>query len=1693
MKRLTNTLLFIALTALTAVAQDFKLYYAKNVTDVEHFSDDVDDLAKQLDWKEVANNAIDGNQVEVYEVKQMLASTRMKGLEDQQLFWKMRDHTLLCFRINDGKGNTGSYNVEVNYGNNAEGQPITRSLTTSRYFFANVPMETQELTVKVWKNSSSVGGASQSSTPIVFRYSLYDWDDQNLYLFQLDQKRQSTGDTYKMEYVTSYADSEGEMQVQTNTLELQATKFQSFYLPEGHTLTDVFFLSGNEEEGDVKMRLNLGDIHPGVDWDHRFDIPRLTTKFILDKHENREMVNFNWLGTGLFEKYDTLYLKLFDEDGNVIDDADIHVHRIDDQGRKVNDSKVKYYDYDEDLEQHLIITYGHPAYIEIIAPGCLPTLFHYKGAAEAGSRIVNEDLCSAKLTLREGNVSSNDIAVSEQHLRFLHDMGIVVARKGTDYVVCDVEESDLASRLPIDTLCFVDNAGNDYPKLFNNKPIDRMAQMEVVFSSPKSKTPTAPTCSITATELKSQQQHVATDQEVTVISASEFTNFKRDYYFVRLSLVDVVPRNSICSLTLTTPTTTYEGFPKMLNSYLDPDAQKEEAEKKSKEMTTPTDNTNDVAKANGEAKLGFAFPMSFKFSLGPMKMKTGLTLDFSKQVINMFVSGAYTWQNKDDDKPGLSNARKNAKNLQNWNYEKMYTNPNSKGEQKEVSGSLTDMRLKYDDWVLKESASIFDVTAQHVGLYFGGGFKLALQTPMTDFSRFQLQELSGFVEGGAGAVWSPSSTDGTLGKVVSMLKKVKLAPDIGFVFDTNLRFDFGVRSFDTKMESSMKWKNFGPFANLTFSTRLGGWMTVRTPKIGLGSVQFGFRGGVKAAIQGGIAVPMDFSEFGGGGRLMMLGIAEAFVDVHALVFHFSASAYGRVGRQWLWPDDNSNPFHSKFPHWLHSSTRTVGNSFRTLKAPEPSTLGTALITDVAINANPHFLDDGQVVYNHLSTPGNYNDDYVALFNIAENTTTKLSVPGTSATQHARSKRGQHEVVVWQQLTQTVNSEEVNDENSVAINNELIKHTQIKASLRQADGTWKMTDVTPDDGFTDQQPVVTIQDDGKAACIYQHGQMTLIDETESADSAMNHHLVGQLMLRTFDGNSWSAPTRLFDINRHQQPTYYDLFMRNDTVLVGASLANQDLTVSRFQYASKPIRSSVVSYVDEELNPSSFFMNRVGPHAVIAMVYERPDSTHDVYVKTLSMNGHPDGLAGSDLGLMQSTPDRVKIICDRGDNTTHDFAVLWTETNNIVRDPSEGNRASNNMGTLLNASRIHLSSSPAITYPLTVGGDFTDEENDSLNLYLADFDGHLSDDRINVVYTLAELKDGAGVVMHNEKYFTNSFESDVTYTRKALLGSSELPVDVLIRNTGTSAIKAATVTINGLSIAISDAFVPPLTQKVFTVQYPIPADFDGYMASSVDVEYANVFKSRVQKARRGLRGRTIPARNLLRQSHQFDAEHIAIGDIDCNVVNRKVEDGGVNTFTVELIDRSSRGLIPGTVVLVGIHIHPLMTETLTGEAQTVVRAEDFHQMGGVRKAFAKVRVTGISEPVSAYIVPHIADLTSDEDGIDVITNIRASRNAPYVNLFPTADPTKIVRPQLSKEPQGHRVAVKQEADGIRLIFDPSLNKENLDVRLFSVQGMPVYIGKTANTQQPTPNTLFIPLGNNHGVYILSAGGEVFKFQY
>lgn len=109
MKRLIRTLLSLLLlpASLTMQAQiDFKLEFANNVGDVGRIRQ-IKTNGSRLNWAQIRDGAILGNSPDVDEVKNMFASKDQKTRKDQKLFWKMRDDNLLCFRINEGKGNTG--------------------------------------------------------------------------------------------------------------------------------------------------------------------------------------------------------------------------------------------------------------------------------------------------------------------------------------------------------------------------------------------------------------------------------------------------------------------------------------------------------------------------------------------------------------------------------------------------------------------------------------------------------------------------------------------------------------------------------------------------------------------------------------------------------------------------------------------------------------------------------------------------------------------------------------------------------------------------------------------------------------------------------------------------------------------------------------------------------------------------------------------------------------------------------------------------------------------------------------------------------------------------------------------------------------------------------------------------------------------------------------------------------------------------------------------------------------------------------------------------------------------------------------------------------------------------------------------------------------------------------------------------
>lgn len=1674
MNRLLSIFALLLTTLLTS-AQDFNLYMAKNVADLSDFTQ-IDFSNEALNWRQVEDGDVDGNSYEVDRVRQMLAGTAMKGLAQQQQFWTMRDHTLLCFYVNDDKATGDSYEVEVVESDS--GDKLT--MTVSNYFFVNLPLMSPPSTEYVI-NVTRMSDRKQKH----FKYTVFDWDNADVYIFQLDRKRQLTGDAYSMEYVTGFMDEEGFMHNDTTQLQLQSKSFQSFYLPEGHDLLDVVLIGDGN-----KLRINKNRLHPGIDLEDRFTRMRLSSTFDLDRHQDREFINFNWLGTGLFEKYDTLYLSLFDYRGSPIPSATIHIEQVDAQGEPTGSKAVKYVGYDRKTGIHKVLTMGKPAYIEILASGYLPIAYKYAGAADDKTGFVSEDRCMATITLKKGRYNDDEgIVVSESAFCNLNDEKTIVVRYGVDYELCTVDEVDLAAKNAVDTVTYYADCGMDYPKLLDNKAIDRYAMIQASFSRPKGAS--IPDCSLLATDTDTKAITEATDKEVHVISANKYTSFTRDYYSVRFNLVDVIPENTTANLQLVAGNMTYDGFPSFHNMKVNREEDQKEAEKEAEKMTGATDKDNDDV-ANGFASSGFdmKLPAQMRFNIKPVALTFSAEADFRKQIISFKVNiavGRDTIQREGETKE-MSQARKELKAKEK--YENTFFNQTDNMSQSFIGDKvkLKDKENDFKNWIYSQSSDVFDMSSSHVGQGWFGGGKIELKCSIADRQRkFQLTNASGFVGYGLGI----STTDLGGGSSAAKLTKLmqKIGKYIGFTvcgaFEISAQAELGLKSFDKNIKETWSAGNQGYFFRLGAKCRASATMALSTPSFmnSILNIQAGLRIGGKIGVQFGLEGPFSGEAPGVGLELTGVGMGQAFYDLRTFIFHASGQAGFAIGAQGLIPDNTHNPFHKDFPYWLQTSkARPVGKVFRADEGPVVSNFGKVLVNNIAIDANPHFLDGDHIVYNDLRNPNDYNDDQVSLVTLADTLTSEhlpavsLSASGTTATNHMRSKRGDHEIVAYEQMSGTVGT--IDEENPDAFNSEVMKLSRIRASIYN-NGAWEQTMVSDADmpaDYADLKPVVTMQDDGHAACIYQHGKISaadvLSDSSEIPDSLEqvnlgNINFNGHLMLKTFDGTAWSKPTPLFDIDSTQHVGQYDLIMRNDTVLVASIIQKPGQEKPTMRYASKPLNGDKVSYVDESLSPVNFFMNRVGQNGVIAMLYEKTDSIRDIYVKTLDMDGTSDGRAGADVGVGYCMPSKVKIVCDREARNLNDFALLWTESSNTATNEDGSSIDSGWTGLKLNASRIHLTNAPQITAPITIGA-----EVDSIRM-LTDFDGFLDDSHISAVYTLADPNTGAGVIMHNDKYFRNSFEYDVSYARESLMGSATLPVNVKISNTGTSAIQSVHVNINGQTFDVPESYVAPRHVKTFVVQYPITEDFDGFISSRVTVDYNNIFRAR--------RHPRFHAVSNLTQTQEKPLQRVVFEIIEARLISRDIEDG-VNTFVVELIDH--RGLHDGIGVHVGIYANPAGTDPIADDAEVLVKPTDFVTVGGQRKAWAVVSVRGIAEPTIAYVNCYVFDMahTDEEDGEVQVENVFSDGNAHLVQLFPTDDREELTRILSNLKEENHRVSVDQRDGGVMLSgLEPGER-----VRIYNLDGINVC------RKDATTSSLFVPL-HQQGVYVISAGREVFKFQY
>ena len=134
---------------------------------------------------------------------------------------------------------------------------------------------------------------------------------------------------------------------------------------------------------------------------------------------------------------------------------------------------VKYIGYDRKTGMHKVLTMGKPAYIEILASGYYPTIYKYAGAADEETGFVSEERCTANLTLRSGRWNRDDLVISSHHFLNLHDERAIVVRDKVDHRLCTIEEMELTGRTAVDTITYLEDCGHPFPKLLDNKTIDR--------------------------------------------------------------------------------------------------------------------------------------------------------------------------------------------------------------------------------------------------------------------------------------------------------------------------------------------------------------------------------------------------------------------------------------------------------------------------------------------------------------------------------------------------------------------------------------------------------------------------------------------------------------------------------------------------------------------------------------------------------------------------------------------------------------------------------------------------------------------------------------------------------------------------------------------------------------------------------------------------------------------------------------------------------------------------------------------------------------------------------------------------------------------------------------------------------------------------------------------------------------------
>ena len=589
-------MLILSFYTTRVTAQDFHLYISSSAMDLSA-SQKKDALNNITDWQEVAQGGLYGNNVEVDRFVKRMKEPGLKGVEDAELFQKMRNHSILAFRIDDN-GRDLSYTVTAKQG------ITTKNFTTTKGFFINVPMSDDylELTVAQVKDPNQKISILCQSKP---------FGNDSLYLFQLDKACQDRPDEFSLEVLMNDSTVEN--------YKLLNKKFQCLFTSPSRYPVEAYLSAGGN-----KLQLDVNQWRTGVGLLDVFDKILFKKTCSFSSH-SAEFATFNWIGGGLFANYDTLYLQVRNQQDKVVENVTVNVQAIDYNMQPVTDRDACYMGYDSETREHKILTYGKPALLEILADGYLPMLYEYKGAADPETHVLSMNGISDFVRMVPGKVDMDKVAFFKKQLDY-------VVKKDYYANITDslwsayIEEVNLMNYPVTATVTYSPNGATEQQKLARGMVLDKYARLSLYYSAPKSYV-LGDIGEVSLDFKDSKEKGIATHVSDEIISASDYPGLSHSYVKSNYDLSDCVPKGETAAITYRNGDVVDTDFPLLYNFEW---TQRDIMNDMNDNTPSPTDQVDkeDPAELFGK-DVNLSIPINLSFNInGVGSLKTSVNIDY---------------------------------------------------------------------------------------------------------------------------------------------------------------------------------------------------------------------------------------------------------------------------------------------------------------------------------------------------------------------------------------------------------------------------------------------------------------------------------------------------------------------------------------------------------------------------------------------------------------------------------------------------------------------------------------------------------------------------------------------------------------------------------------------------------------------------------------------------------------------------------------------------------------------------------------------------------------------------------------------------------------------------------------------------------------------------------------------------------